>query len=175
MNTWQEILSTFLMQAQKSDLKTSSYPKEWYELVVESHKTMHDNNWVPAETLIIGLPGEKADDVQKTIDLIKDLSKFKSIIVPLYFVPIGNLGGKGFFRTKHNIAEHWQLLSACIRHNIKWSYRITMDNPPPEMGAWKIWTLRRIISYIEKRIEKYLKLMDEGTNPLEYRRLNKNN
>jgi len=150
-------------------------PGDWPELIMESHKIMHDNNWVPAETLIAGLPGEKADDVRKTIDLIKDLSDYKSIIVPLYFVPIGNLKGKGFFRTKNNLPEHWQLISACIRHNIKWAYKITIENPPPDMSSWKVWALRRIINYLDNKLEKYLKLMDEGINPIEYRRLNKNN
>jgi len=32
MNTWQTALSTFLLQAQKGDLKTASYPKEWNDL-----------------------------------------------------------------------------------------------------------------------------------------------
>lgn len=29
MNTWQTVLNTFLLQTQKPDLKTASYPKEW--------------------------------------------------------------------------------------------------------------------------------------------------
>jgi len=32
MNSWQEILNKFLVQAQQSDLKTSLYPKEWNDL-----------------------------------------------------------------------------------------------------------------------------------------------
>ncbi len=148
-------------------------PEEWRELVMESHKNMHDNNWVPAETLIVGLPGEKPDDINQTIDLIKDLNEYKSLIVPLYFIPIGNLKGEGFFRTKHNLPEHWQLIATCIRHIIKWSYRITSENPPPDMSAWKVWAIKRIIRYFDKKTEKYLKLMDEGINPIEYRRINK--
>jgi len=32
MNNWPEILSSFMLQAQKGDLKTSAYPKEWSSL-----------------------------------------------------------------------------------------------------------------------------------------------
>lgn len=32
MNNWSTILNTFLLQAQKGELKTSSYPKEWSDL-----------------------------------------------------------------------------------------------------------------------------------------------
>ena len=143
--------------------------EEWPNLIIESHKLMSDNNWVPAETLIIGLPGEESEDVQKTIDLISDISEYKSLIVPLYFVPIGNLQGKGFFRTKHNLPEHWQLLALCIRHNLIWSVRILEESPPSQMSGWKIWTLKRIINYIGKKAEPYLKQMEEGISPLEHR------
>jgi radical SAM superfamily enzyme YgiQ (UPF0313 family) len=144
-------------------------PEEWPEVVIEAHKLMSDNNWVPIDTLIVGLPDEKPEDTQKTIDLVHDLSEYKSLIVPLYFVPIGNLKGKGFFRTKNNTPEQWQLLAVCIRHLLKWSYRISDENPPPNISGWKMWAIKRIINYMDKRIDPYLKLMDEGISPLEYR------
>ena len=97
------------------------------------------------------------------------------MIFSFYFIPIGNLKGKGFFKTKDNLPEHWQLLSTCFRHNIKWAYKITHENPPPEMGALKVWALRKIIKYLGNKIEKYLKLMDDGINPIEHNRKNKNN
>jgi radical SAM superfamily enzyme YgiQ (UPF0313 family) len=128
---------------------------------------MHDNNWVPVDTLIFGLPGEKPEDINKTIDIMHDLSEYKSLIVPLFFVPIGNLHGKGFFRTKHCLSEHWQLLAICINHTIKWSYKILEENPPSEIKGWKLWTVKRIVKYMDKRIKPYLKLMEEGISPLE--------
>jgi radical SAM superfamily enzyme YgiQ (UPF0313 family) len=146
-------------------------PQDWNDIVVESHKLMHENKWVPAETLIVGLPGETAEDVSKTLDLMDDLSEFKSIIVPLFFIPIGNLQGKDFFKSKHNLPEHWQLIAKCIRHNIRWAYRIIDDHPPVEMGFWKVWFLKRIIRYIENKTDSYLKIMEEGKNPIEQRRM----
>jgi len=145
-------------------------PGEWPNIVIESHKLMKDNHWVPLNTLIMGLPGEKAVDVKKTIELIHNLSEYKSLIVPLYFVPIGNLQGKGFFKTKNNLPEHWQLLALCIRHMLKWSYKIVEENPPSEMSTWKIWSIKKIIKYMGKRTEPYLKFMDEGVSPLLLRR-----
>ena len=143
-------------------------PEEWPEVVIESHKLMSDNNWVPVNTLIVGLPGEKPEDIQKTIDLVHNISEYKSMIVPLYFVPIGNLRGSGFFRTKNNLPEHWQLLATCFRHLLKWSYKISDENPPPELSGWKIWAIKRIIKYMGKRINPYLELMEEGINPIEH-------
>lgn len=144
-------------------------PEDWPKIVIDSHELMKDNNWVPVETLIMGLPDEKSEDVQKTIDLVSDLSEYKSLIVPLYFVPIGNLQGKGFFRTKYNLPEHWQLLALCIRHMLKWSYRIVDENPPKDVGRLKTLGIKVVIRYIEERIDPYLKLMEEGNSPIEQR------
>ncbi|MEA3457474.1 MAG: radical SAM protein [Candidatus Thermoplasmatota archaeon] len=141
-------------------------PEEWPEMIIESHKLLHDNHWVPVETLIIGLPGEKPEDTRKTIELVKDLSEFKSLIVPLYFVPIGNLQGNGFFRTKDTTPEHWQLLSTCINHDFKWVYQLAEETlPTVNMSGWKIWAIKKVARYMEKRLHPYLKLMEEGLNP----------
>lgn len=141
-------------------------PDEWPEIITESHKLINDNHWIPVNTLIIGFPGEKVEDINKTIELVYNISEYKSFIVPLYFVPIGNLKDKSFFRTKDNFSEHWKLLSVCIRHMLKWSYKIVEENPPSEISPWKIWSIKKIIKYMGKRTETYLKLMDEGINPI---------
>ncbi|GAI25242.1 unnamed protein product, partial [marine sediment metagenome] len=75
-------------------------PREWPEVVVETHKLLAENRWVACSTLIIGLPGETADDVVKTIELVERLREFRSLIVPLFFVPIGGLENEKFFGVK---------------------------------------------------------------------------
>ena len=142
-------------------------PEGWPEMIIESHKLLSDNHWVPVETLIMGLPGEKPEDTRKTIDLIHDLSEYKSLIVPLYFVPIGNLQGKGFFRTKCNTSEQWQLLAACVNHDFKWVYQLAGENlSTVGMSGWKIWAIKRVIRIMERKLNPYLKIMEEGINPI---------
>jgi radical SAM superfamily enzyme YgiQ (UPF0313 family) len=142
-------------------------PEGWSDIVIESHKLMYDHNWVPVDTIIMGLPGEKPNDTEKTINLVNELAEYKSLIIPLYFVPIGHLHDKGFFKTKDNTSEQWKLLAICIRHALKWSYRIVDENPSINMKTWKIWAIKRIINQIGKKTEPYLKLMEEGISPLE--------
>lgn len=143
-------------------------PKEWPNIAIESHKLLSDNNWIPVDTLIFGLPGEKPEDINKTIDMMHDLSDYKSLIVPLFFVPIGNLQGKGFFRRKHNLSEHWQLLAVCINHTLKWSYKILDENPPSEIKGWKLWAVKKIVRYMDKRMRPYIDLMEEGISPINH-------
>jgi radical SAM superfamily enzyme YgiQ (UPF0313 family) len=64
--------------------------EDWHDVVVNGMGLMHDNKLVPACTLIVGLPDEREDDVIKTMDLVADLKEMRSLIVPLFFVPLGN-------------------------------------------------------------------------------------
>ena len=141
-------------------------PNEWPEMIFQSHKILNDSKWVPVETLIVGLPGEKPQDVRKTIDMLHDLSKYKSLIVPLYFVPIGNLKGSGFFKTKDNTPEHWELLATSIYHNFKWIYNLADENLKAiNMSRLKIYAIKKVIKHMERKMEPYLKLMNDGINP----------
>jgi radical SAM superfamily enzyme YgiQ (UPF0313 family) len=144
-------------------------PEDWPNIIIDNHKLFSDNKWIPVETLIMGLPNETTDDVQKTIDLIDEIKNYTSIIVPLYFVPIGNLNESRFYRTKYNKPEHWKLLAITIKHTINSSYRILNESPPNDLSGWKIWVLKRIVKYMEKRIDPYLKIMNEGISPFEYK------
>jgi radical SAM superfamily enzyme YgiQ (UPF0313 family) len=143
-------------------------PREWPDVVIKSHQILNDNKWVPANTMIMGLPGEKKEDVNKSIELVQNLSEYKSLIVPLFFVPIGNLKENNrFFRVKHMLPEHWQLLSACIRHSIKFSYILADDYLGSRgMRWWKRTAIKRVIRFIDNRLKPYLKMMDEGVNPM---------
>ena len=115
----------------------------------------------------MGLPEEEPEDIRKAIDLIHDLSKDKSLIVPLYFVPIGNLQRNGFFRTKDAASEHWQLLATCINHDFKWVYQVAEENfSTVNMSSWKIWTIKRAIIIMERKLDPYLKIMEEGISPI---------
>jgi hypothetical protein len=58
-------------------------------------------------------------------------------------------------------------MALCIRHALKWSYKIVNDNPPSNMNIWKLWAIKRIINYMGKKTEPYLKIMEEGISPLE--------
>jgi len=142
-------------------------PEQWSEMIIQSHKVLSDNRWVPVETIIIGLPDEAPEDTRKTIELIDNLAGYRSLIVPLFFVPIGNLNGTGFFRSKKATPEQWQLLAACIKHDFKWVYVIAEENLPSiGMNVVKQWAVKKIIQYMEKRLVPYVKMMEDGQNPV---------
>ncbi|MHC1581439.1 MAG: B12-binding domain-containing radical SAM protein [Candidatus Syntropharchaeia archaeon] len=141
-------------------------PEEWREVVIEAHKILKDNNWIPCSTLIMGLPGETPDDVLKTIELIESLKEYKSLIVPLFFVPIGVLDREKFFRMKDMLPEHWQLWAACLKHDFKWVYSLEEEHfEMTGVNGWKRATIKFFTRFMEKKLKPYISMMEEGTNP----------
>jgi radical SAM superfamily enzyme YgiQ (UPF0313 family) len=94
--------------------------EEWPEVVRTGMGLMHDNMLVPACTLIVGLPEEKEEDVLKTMELMDDLKNMRSLIVPLFFVPLGRLKSEDWFRKAEMNELHKQLLFQCAEHDFYW-------------------------------------------------------
>ncbi len=94
--------------------------ENWHDVVVNGMGLMHDNKLVPACTLIVGLPDETEDDVIKTMDLVDDLKDMRSLIVPLFFVPLGKLKSEDWFKETKLSPLHKQLLISCAEHDFRW-------------------------------------------------------
>lgn len=142
-------------------------PGQWPEVVKEAFKLLADNNWVPCGTLVMGMPGEKASDVAKTIELIRDLRQYKSLIVPLFFVPLGELKENEFFRPQAMLPEHWMLLAECIEHDFTW-VRTLMEElfAQNRLSSAKANGMRLAAWYMQRRLRDSLELMKEGKSPI---------
>lgn len=141
--------------------------ENWSEVVKDSFRLLNENYWSPCCTLIMGLPKENERDIEKTNELILELRKYRSLIVPLFFVPIGKLEGSKFFTAKEMKKEHWKLLANCINHNFYWIYDYIEEHfKKKKMQFLKERFLRFFTNYMKKRISPYLKMMEEGINPI---------
>jgi radical SAM superfamily enzyme YgiQ (UPF0313 family) len=94
--------------------------EDWHDVVVDGMGLMHDNKLVPACTLIVGLPDEREEDVLATMDLVSDLKGMRSLIVPLFFVPLGRLKNRDWFTETKLSDLHMQLLVKCAEHDFYW-------------------------------------------------------
>jgi len=99
-------------------------PEEWPEVVRTAAGTMTDHHFIAAATLIVGLNEETEDDLIKTTELIDDLKDFRSLIVPLFFVPMGRLKDENWFKYEELSPAHKQLLRVCLRHDLYWIQKI---------------------------------------------------
>ncbi|RLG73115.1 MAG: radical SAM protein [Methanobacteriota archaeon] len=139
--------------------------RRWPEIVLEAHKILKENNWVPCSTIVSGLPGEKAEDIIKSIELVEELKEYKSLVVPLFFVPIGALKREKFFSHKKMLPEHWQLLACCMKHNFRWIYKLE-DEYAASIGRLKKFLIKKVIKLMEKKLREPLKMMEQGLNPI---------
>ncbi len=94
--------------------------ENWHDVVVDGMGLMHDNKLVPACTLIVGLPDERQEDVIQTMDLVADLKDMRSLIVPLFFVPLGKLKSENWFNDTKLSNLQKQLLIQCAEHDFRW-------------------------------------------------------
>ena len=95
-------------------------PEEWPEVVRTGMSLMQDNQLIPACTLIVGVPEETEDDLIKTIELMDDLRDVRSLIVPLFFVPMGRLKDEQWFKEAQMSELHKELLINCLEHDFYW-------------------------------------------------------
>jgi len=95
--------------------------KEWPDVVEDAFAIMHENNIIPAATLIIGLPGETEDDIIKTIELIERLRPYRSLIITMYFVPMGLFKNKDWYKEEKIEGVYKELGLLCLKHSLYWA------------------------------------------------------
>ena len=126
-------------------------PEEWPQVVKQGMGLMHDNMLVPAGTLIVGLPEEREEDLLKTMEMMDDLKGCRSLIVPLFFVPLGKLKSQDWFKDTALTELHRQLLIQCAEHDFYWMGNL-MDMA--FAGKWYSPALKggyKVFAYVAKR------------------------
>ncbi len=109
-----------------ADRKLAPYqPAEWHWVVKNAVKTLNENYWVPAFTIIMGLNNDETpEDSWETIRLIHELENeqpdSKFTVTPLTFVPIGLLEKSAFFDIGNSIdASKLGVMYKTWQHNFK--------------------------------------------------------
>ena len=110
-----------------ADRKLAPYrPEEWHWVVKEAVKTLNENYWVPAFTLIMGLDNDETpEDSWETIQLLSELEKEQPdsmfTTTALTFVPIGLLEKSEFFNIGTEMSPaQLGVLYKTWQHNFKY-------------------------------------------------------
>jgi radical SAM superfamily enzyme YgiQ (UPF0313 family) len=61
-------------------------PEEWPEIVEQAIGILNDNDWIPAGTLLVGLPEENEKDALMNLELLDDIFNQKVFLIPLLFI-----------------------------------------------------------------------------------------
>jgi radical SAM superfamily enzyme YgiQ (UPF0313 family) len=116
----------------KKHMNGKAYPfkaDQWPDVVRDGFKVCHENHFINSGTLILGLPDEQPEDIQMTIDLVKTLKPYKSLLVPLLFAPMetSRLEYAKSLTKEELTTLHHELITTCWEHNLEWLPEIWND------------------------------------------------
>lgn len=96
-------------------------PESWPEMVRDCYGLFGEEMWLPVASLVLGLPGETANDVVQTIELVESVKDYTGLMLPLFFTPMADtrLGSIEGFGKDRALPEHWELVSICLEYNLR--------------------------------------------------------
>jgi radical SAM superfamily enzyme YgiQ (UPF0313 family) len=154
-----------LMERYMRGKTAPSSPEKWPDIVRQSLGLLHDRDWVPACTLISGLPEEEEDDVLKTLELLDDLKEIRAMIVPMNFVSMdpAALSDKESFTIDRMKPAHWQLLAACVEHDVRVVRELIQTVPVGNIVMKGLFSLAT--GYMMREAAKSISIMKQGLPP----------
>ncbi|MCC6049432.1 MAG: hypothetical protein LM580_01920, partial [Thermofilum sp.] len=144
--------------------KAAPYPIEmWPQVVEDAVAIMHEHRIVPALTLILGLPEETEDDLAQTAELLDRLKDYRSLIVPMFFVPLGVLRDRGWFLREHLKEGHVEIMRRCLWHSLRWAEDIvsTFYFKGARYAPLR-WTLKLFLAYVKRKAREVEKWLEEA-------------
>lgn len=108
----------------------------WGALCAEQVQRLCRAGFFPMVSLIIGMPGEREDDVRRTLAWVESLAHERLSVFPVVHAPID-----GSERNSSLSKCQWELIRACYRLNFRWIPRMFSDN---QRGAG-VSSLRRLL------------------------------
>jgi radical SAM superfamily enzyme YgiQ (UPF0313 family) len=116
-------LETGSVRLFKQYMKGKSYPfrpEQWPDVVMKGMEVLNRNNWFPACTFILGLPGERREDTKESLELLFALKDARWCVLPTLFVPLEDtrLEANPSARLVELTDLQWEFFFTCWRYNM---------------------------------------------------------
>jgi len=124
-------------------------PDDWQEMVKQASAKLVRTGFFPVFSLILGLPGETADDVRRTLKLVKELSQGPGVMFPIFYEPVcfeDTLQDERFHLGRMR-ADHFELFTTCYEINFSRVPKLFEDN---QRAGGVGWTKRMVIQMLGK-------------------------
>jgi len=109
-------------------------PDDWSDMVRQTADKMVRTGFFPVFSLILGLPGERPDDVRDTLKLVRDLLPMNVVIFPVFYEP--QTAGNKAFSVEDMTADHLELYTTCYENNFKRVPKLFWDNQRAGGVSW---------------------------------------
>lgn len=96
---------------------------EWGDFAAAQVGRLLRAGFFPFVSLMVGLPGETAEDVERTREWVERLGEARLAVFPLRYAPLEE-GGAAPRLTE----RHWRLIRTCYRFNFRWIPLLYEDN-----------------------------------------------
>lgn len=118
--------------------------ERWGEFCARQLRRLCRAGFFPMASLMIGLPGERDEHVQKTLAWVESLGNERMAVFPLLYAPVD---GSPALDPRKLRPVHWSLIKACYRLNFRWVPWIYGDN----QAAAGVPLLRRAVLQLAGR------------------------
>lgn len=152
-------------------------PDDWEELLYTTTERMTRNGYFSVVSLVLGLPGETPDDVQRTFKLVKFLETQAAVVFPVFYEPhsADDLAAGRRFSIATMWPEHLELYRTCYEINFKKVPLLFWDNQRCAGVSWLKRATMRVLGKTEVaawrkafiRVGKQLKPLSESSEAIE--------
>ncbi|MBN2269116.1 MAG: B12-binding domain-containing radical SAM protein [Sedimentisphaerales bacterium] len=120
---------------------------DWEDMVRQVAEKMTRTGFYSVFSVILGLPGETADDIGRTLKLCTDLGRNRAVIFPIFYEPLSAEEIKADKRfTLHRMrSDHLELYRTCYEINFKAVPRLFVDNQRAGGVSWTKRTMMQIL------------------------------
>ncbi len=130
VNLGVESANGLLVQANAPGKAAPFRAEDWEEMVQQAAARLEETGFYGVYSVILGLPGETVEDVQRTRRLVEWLSHKRSVVFPIFHEPVDSAGrARGeAFSTAKMLSEHLELYTACYELNFRRVPSLYWDN-----------------------------------------------
>lgn len=98
---------------------------EWGDFCAQQLRRLISAGFAPMASLVIGLPGETPEDIERTRQWVQALRGAPVTVFPVLYAPIG---GQSPPEPSRLSRAHWQLMSECYEFNFRGVPRVYWDS-----------------------------------------------
>ncbi|MHC4114861.1 MAG: B12-binding domain-containing radical SAM protein [Planctomycetota bacterium] len=142
-------------------------PDDWEDMIRQAASRMTENGFFSVFSLVLGLPGETGEDIERTLKLVKYLEEKRVVIFPVFYEPLlpDEIRNNQRFTLEKMRREHLELYRTCYEINFKAVPQLFWDNQRAGdvslmkralmrlLGKSEISSWRRTFKKVQKQIE----------------------